>query len=614
MKFYTELRLRGDSFCGRFSNGLSMTGGPSTEGLALLEERDGVTLYRHPKGCRVECHHEKDGDVTRLWTAFENQGDVPVALELLSSFAVSGLKADKIHRLRSFWSAEGRLTNEDLTEMEMEPSWSKGGLRSEKFGQTGSMPVRKWFPWLVLEDSEAGEFTGFQLGWAGSWEMEVFRHDDPVSVWGGLADFDFGHWAKAIAPGERFTTPVAVCAQGKSLEEVCHRLVSAQRPRIAPADEDLPIVFNEFCTTWGSPSLDNLTRIADKLQGTGVKYLVIDCGWYKDAGRDWSVSNGDWIPSKEMFPGGLKEAADMIRDRGMVPGIWFEMETAGCQSQAYQETDHLLKRDGVPIGSGARRFWDMEDPWVVEYLSERVIGQLRDNGFGYLKVDYNDSAGMGCDGAESLGEGLRRKIAASQGFFQKITKELPELVVENCSSGGHRLEPSMMALVSQASFSDAHECRSIPVIAANLHRAIQPRQSQIWCVLRKTDSLDRLCYSLAATMLGRMCLSGDIFDLDEKQWAIVREGMGFYTKARHIIKDGFTEKICCTTRSYNTLTGYQAVLRTLGDEALLVVHTFGGGANPPIGDLLAPYAVEDAFGSSLEGDFQGRAYLLRRKY
>jgi alpha-galactosidase len=50
-------------------------------------------------------------------------------------------------------------------------------------------------------------------------------------------------------------------------------------------------------------------------------------------------------------------------------------------------------------------------------------------------------------------------------------------VIENCASGGHRLEPSFMGLTSMASFSDAHETRDIPVIAANLHRLIQPRQS-----------------------------------------------------------------------------------------------------------------------------------------
>ena len=135
---------------------------------------------------------------------------------------------------------------------------------------------------------------------------------------------------------------------------------------------------------------------------------------------------------------------------------------------------------------------------------------MKDNGFGYLKVDYNDNLGIGCDGAESLGEALRQNMQASIGFFKKIREEIPDIVIENCSSGGHRLEPSMQAVTSMASFSDAHEWQAIPVIAANVTRAILPAQSQIWAVLRAKDDEKRLYYSLSNTFLGRMCLSGDM--------------------------------------------------------------------------------------------------------
>ena len=83
----------------------------------------------------------------------------------------------------------------------------------------------------------------------------------------GLADFDYGHWCKDIAPGEKFTTPKAVVATGKTLLEVWDSLVKAQKPRIAPNDADLPVIFNEYCTTWGNPTIKNLERIAKKLQG-----------------------------------------------------------------------------------------------------------------------------------------------------------------------------------------------------------------------------------------------------------------------------------------------------------------------------------------------------------
>ena len=94
----------------------------------------------------------------------------------------------------------------------------------------------------------------------------------------------------------------------------------------------------------------------------------------------------------------------------------------------------------------------MEDEWVINYLGGKVIKLLKECGFGYLKVDYNDTIGMGCDGPESLGENLRKKVQATQEFFRKIKAEIPEIVIENCSSGGHRLEPSMMELVSRQAF------------------------------------------------------------------------------------------------------------------------------------------------------------------
>src|SRR5690606_23167918 len=206
-------------------------------------------------------------------------------------------------------------------------------------------------------------------------------------------------------------------------------------------------------TTWGDPSLENITGIADRLKGSGVRYLVIDAGWYKTADTDWSSGHGDWVPSEQLFPTGVKAAADAIRERGMIPGLWFEMETVGSQSTAFKLGKHFLMRDGIPVTVRERRFWDLNDPEAVAFLTERVIDLLESCGFGYLKVDYNETAGLGCDHPDSQGEGLRRQIEGTYRFFEEIRRRLPDLVIENCSSGGHRLEPSMMSLTAMSSFS-----------------------------------------------------------------------------------------------------------------------------------------------------------------
>ena len=94
-----------------------------------------------------------------------------------------------------------------------------------------------------------------------------------------------------------------------------------------------------------------------------------------------------------------------------------------------------------------------------------------------------------------------------------------------------------MAVSDMASFSDAHECAEIPIIAAALHRVILPAQSQIWAVLQASDSIRRINYSLINTFLGVMCLSGDVIHLSEEQWRKTEEGMAFDMRKDKAPKD-----------------------------------------------------------------------------
>lgn len=608
MELYGEMKLQRDGYAGGFSCGMTMCGSQTMEGFEKISETPVAIVYKNEEGVVLTIKRQKKSNVFRVRTVLYNGSDEEIVPEMLASFAIRDIQADCIHRLQSFWSAEGKLRTETIDDLHLEPSWNRCGLRIEKFGNVGSMPVRKYFPFLALENSNMGTVLGIQLYCASSWQMEILcKDDDSLAVVGGIADRDFGHWSKRLAPGETFETPEAVIAEGDSLYEVCDYLVKAQKPNFSPIDNKMGILFNEYCTTWGNPSFDNMKRICDKIAGKGIQFLVIDSGWYGKTDHWWD-SIGDWDVNETKFPGGMKPIADYIRSQGMIPGLWYEMEAVASGSQYYEQAEHLLKKDGVPLTVGGRRFWDMEDPWVIDYLTTKVIKVLKECGFGYLKVDYNDTIGMGCDDKDGFGEGLRKKVQASRRFFEKIREEIPDIVIENCSSGGHRLEPSMMELVSQASFSDAHETLAIPLIAANMHRVIPPEQSQIWAVLRADDSDNRIFYSMTATFLGRMCLSGDIYDLDERQWQLVEQGMKFYELVSDIIRDGVT--VCCdySTTQYNNPTGSQLVIRRLGNRNLAIYHRFLD-STPVDESFLDGCQVLAEYGNAQE-DFSAKAWLF----
>ncbi len=528
----------------------------------------------------------------RVWTVFHNRSTLPLTLDMLASFSFSGITSFcpddaagrlRLHRIRSGWSVEGRSENRSIEELHLERSWTGHAAFCERFGQLGSMPVRGFFPFVAVEDTGAGVLWGAQLELASSWQLEVYRRGDDLAVSGGIADREFGHWSKTVAPGSSFATPPSVLSTVVGdLEELQHQLVQAQMAAAVaqPAIEaGLPAVFNEWCSSWGNPTHDHLIAVARQLAPLGITYLVIDDGWAERPGPGFQ-QNGDWNINTQAFPLGLKATCAAIRAEGLIPGIWFEFEACNPGSQAWEQTDHQLRRDGQTLRVGTRRFWDFRDPWTRDYLTRKVIHLLRDNGFGYLKVDYNETIGLGCDGAESLGEGLRQHIEAVQEFFREIRRQLPEIVIENCSSGGHRLEPSMMAICAMGACTDAHETVEIPIIAANLHQVILPRQAQVWAVLRASDSPQRLAYSLAATFLGRLAISGDLATLSPAQLQQVAQATAFHRQAVAIIKDGRSRLCRHLGASYRHPVGWQALCRTAADGRrwLGVVHTFAAAA------------------------------------
>jgi alpha-galactosidase len=595
-----QLKLREDDWGGHFSGGRTMRINPTVDGLRFVqqtveEEPGGFVVRTELAGARhFSCEHElvyRSGDeAVTVRVTFANQGDESLTLEMLASFCLGGISPFdpedsverlKVHRFLSSWSAEGRHECRTLEESHLERSWASHSAVSQRFGQVGSLPVREYFPFLAVEDYLEGVFWAAQLTVPSSWQMEIFRRDDKVSLSGGLADREFGHWWKEIAPGERFTTPAAfLTVSTGDLDRCCQRLTRMQAAPLAqvPAVEfDLPVVFNEWCSSWGTPTPAFIAETAGLLETLPVKIFVIDDGWAEKP-RGSTQFNGDWNVALERFPEGLAPVAADLRRRELIPGLWFELEVCTEGTDAFALPDHKLRRDGRILKVGNRQFWDFTDPWTFDYLTKKVIDRLRDDGFGYLKIDYNDTIGLGCDGAESLGEGLRRHLEGVQEFFKLLRKEIPDLIIEMCSSGGHRLEPSMLALASQASFSDAHESGDIPILAANVHRLILPRQSQIWAVLRPEDTLRRIQYSLAACFLGRVCLSGQLTQLSGDKIDLVRRNLEFYRRVAPIIRDGESRIFRNLNRSYRRPRGWQAVRRTLrpsADACLVVIHAFG---------------------------------------
>lgn len=600
------------------------------------EENGVVTRLRDARG-NVYLHHleysPKTGVFT-VWTEYCNLTGKEQTLESLQSFSISGIHALRggkatlaglrLHRLTSAWSRECRPEEDSFANLGLDTSWARYGVKCERFGEVGSMSNRGHFPFAAVEDKERHIVWAAMMEAPSSWQMEVYAEKETCALSGGLADYEFGHWRKTIAPGESFATHKAFLTVQRSVLACCNAFVAEQEQRLkVPASEEsMPVLFNEYCTTWGCPSAENINAILKAIEPFPIDTFVIDCGWYKPDDKGWCNAIGDWRESRALFPEGISAVSSAIRAAGKHPGIWFEFEVAGRDSDCFYDESKLLKRDGHIITGKNRRFLDLRLPKVQEYLKERMLGFLQKNGFEYIKIDYNDSLGIGCDSADGAapGEGGRRIAEESLVWLAKLKEAVPGLVIENCSSGGSRIEPLRMSQVSMCSFSDAHECNEIPLVAANVSRVIPARQMQIWAVLREGESVSRTVYSLCAAMMGRICLSGDVLHLDEERVRLIQEGLEFYQQVKDVVRYGSISLIDNTVEYYRAPVGRQVYLKEYEGRKLVIVHFLESAEKvslPLDGYCLKRAFTDLAYTAEGELEIEGRpfaagAFLLER--
>ncbi len=613
-----HIALSGDGISNDFSPGNTLRNSDTAFSLkfkgAKYEEQSGkqilIAAFENDKGLVARQVYSCTGaGYLETYTELENRGD-NVIVEALPSFNMARISPFErfddpndivIHRLLSNWSGEGKLYSVSAADIAFEASWSSLGVRTMRISQTGTMPARGYLPFISVEDKKNGVCWAAETEAPASWTIEAVFRNNAISVGGGRGDFLSAHWRKTLKTGETEKTNKAYLTVTKgSLENAAARLARHfdDTDEIKDVERDLPVLYNEYCYTWGKPEAKTLEKMLPEIAAIGCKYFVIDDGWFYNVYNDKRYVIGDWNVNKEYYPEGLKAFADKVRSYGMIPGVWYEFEGVSEHSDVYRDhPDWLLTRDGKIINNGGRAFLDFRKEEVLNYLREKVIKNLVNCGIGYMKVDYNSNAGFGADGAESYGEAIRQHIDAVLAFFEEIKRSVPSLVLEICSSGGMRHEPRFLSLGDMCSFSDAHENAGGVPVAMNLHRFIPPRKLQIWATIRDDYNADDVKFTVAKAMLGRICFSGNLGNKPQKIIDILKESVSFYEKLKPTIANGDTITIeNGGISTYLFTKGSPYLVRRSADGKKKIVYAFAiDSENHDFSIDCGDYSVLDTF-------------------
>lgn len=530
--------------------------------------------------------------VARFWTVLRNAGAEPVGVEYVSTFALTGLDKEgardrdekmKVSIPHSGWQSEIQWRTYTLPELGLSHVTDRSSKRIS-CSNTGSWSAAEHIPMAVLENKEAGTTLVWQIEHNGSWHWEIIDQFDYLTLLvSGPTEHD-NHWWKQLRPGEEFVSvPAAVGAVQGGFEEAIGQLTTYRRAIRRPNDDNrlLRVIFNDYMNClWGKPTTEKLLPLIDAAAEVGSEYFCIDAGWY--APGDWWDGVGEWLPSKERFPEGIKYVLDYIRSKGMIPGLWLELEVMGIRSPKLAETDDswFFKRHGQRVKDRSRYQLDYRNPDVIAHANEVIRRLVEDYGVGYIKMDYNINAGIGTEtDADSFGDGLLQHNRAYLAWLDSIFAKYPDLVIENCSSGGMRMDYAMLSRHSIQSTSDQEDYVKYAAIAASSPSALTPEQSAIWSYPLREGDDEEVVFNMVNAMLLRVHQSGHLAELSPRRRELVKEALDYYKTIRGDIRESLPFWPLGLPKAQDEWISFG--LRR-GDRAYVAVWRIGGDASEAV--------------------------------
>lgn len=389
-------------------------------------------------GFTVEHHVQTYADTALVEQWQVIRASTPTQVTRVDSFALDIAAADyELLHFTSDWGQEFQPVRAPLA----------GDVTLETHYGRSSKGMHPWFA-LFKQDT----VLSASIAWSGNWVFRFEPTETGYRVSGGLHDWQF---SKTLAAGESFETPRAVMALGRDLNDTAQQYARVGRrwwyPRNA-ISSTLPVEWNHW---WSYNDLaineqvflQNI-EVAARL---GVEICTLDAGWFgpTDAANDWYSYRGDWhLLNTDRFPNGVRPLADAAHAAGMKFGVWCEIEGLGklaALADLHPELVALRREaDGTnaPIG-----YVCMGSPAAQEWAYNTLTGIIRETNCDWIKLDFNLEPGAGCnrtDHGHGAGDGLYAHYTGYFALLDRLRADYPDVVLENCASGGLRIDLAML--------------------------------------------------------------------------------------------------------------------------------------------------------------------------
>ena len=320
------------------------------------------------------------------------------------------------------------------------------------YGSSGGRSSQGKFPYFDICD-ENGGIVG-AIGWTGQWTANFKFENDKLAIDTGMAETSISLYA-----GEDMRTPSMVILffdgdQDEGHNQLRQLIINVYSPR----DDDGNVITQlpDFFNLWGGNGeeshLNNLA-LRDRLN---VPYdgLWIDAGWSGEKGGpgsgdgSWTMENGNLYLNETLYPEGFSNIADILHEQDKELLLWFEPERAMPGTKLVTEYPQYY----LPKSSTATFYlFDFGNDEACDFMIELIDGMIKEYELDWYRQDFNVEpyeTWLYSDrqaGENRVGMTEIKYITNLYRYIDTLLERNPGLMMDNCSSGGKRLDIEMMS-------------------------------------------------------------------------------------------------------------------------------------------------------------------------
>lgn len=277
------------------------------------------------------------------------------------------------------------------------------------------------------------------IGWSGQWAMHLGRNG------GGELTLQAGQQTTRfkLHPGESVRTPriLLIAWQGNNRmrgHNLLRQLLLAHyTPRHNGQLEVPPITQNTWFTfnSGNDVTEANQLQVIQAMAPLGVEAYWLDAGWFEGG---WPSGVGSWVPRRDAFPHGLKPLGDAAHQHGMKFVVWFEPERVSPGSRIAKEHPEWVLHAGDGDG-----LFNLGDPAARQWLADLLSRCIEEWGIDIYRNDFNIDPLRFWQAADTPGREGITEIRYMEGLYalwDELLKRRPGLLIDNCASGGRRID------------------------------------------------------------------------------------------------------------------------------------------------------------------------------